>query len=105
MAKTQIALDVGASHLLNALMKEDGTIEMSGKTITIHGTDTVNILGDKTIKASGDSIGISGGSEAKIGVGGQATMYDKQKLANSGAAISSSAVGQHEITGALVKIN
>ena len=102
VAKTQIALDVGASHLL---MKEDGTIEMSGKTITIHGSDTVNILGDKTIKASGDSIGISGGSDTKIGVGGQNTMYDKQKLANSGAAISSAAVGQHEITGAIVKIN
>jgi type VI secretion system secreted protein VgrG len=102
LAKTQISLDVGSSHML---MKADGSIELSGKTITIHGTDGVNIFGDKTITASGDSIGISGGSEAKIGVGGQNTTYDKQKLANSGAAISSSAVGQHEITGALVKIN
>ncbi len=42
-AKTQIALDVGGSHLL---MKADGTISLDGKNITIHGSESVSIKGN-----------------------------------------------------------
>ena len=48
---------------------------------------------------------ITGGAEAKIGVGSQNVSCDTTKVAVSGAAINSSAVGMHEITGAVVKIN
>ena len=40
VAKTQIALDVGASHIL---MLENGTIELNAKNITIHGSESVSI--------------------------------------------------------------
>jgi type VI secretion system secreted protein VgrG len=42
-AKTQIALDVGGSHLL---MKADGTISLDAKNITIHGSESVSIKGN-----------------------------------------------------------
>ncbi|MBX6315305.1 MAG: hypothetical protein IRY99_20695, partial [Isosphaeraceae bacterium] len=77
--KTQIKLISGSSSLT---LKSDGTIELSGKNITISGTDT-----------------------AAMGVGNQSVTCDKQQVATSGAAISSSAVGKHEISGAVVKIN
>ncbi len=42
-AKTQIALDVGGSHLL---MKADGTIILDAKNITIYGSESVSIQGN-----------------------------------------------------------
>ena len=42
-AKTQIALDVGNSHLL---MKDDGTIKLDGKNVVIHGSESVSIQGN-----------------------------------------------------------
>jgi type VI secretion system secreted protein VgrG len=41
-AETQIALDVGASHLL---MKKDGSVSLDAKQITITGSDKVTIKG------------------------------------------------------------
>jgi type VI secretion system secreted protein VgrG len=79
LAATEIKLQVGASSLL---MKADGTIQLSGTDITI-----------------------SGKARTAIGVGNQNVVCDKARVAVSGAAIASSAVGKHEITGALVKIN
>jgi len=93
-AKTQIKLEVGDSSIT---MLADGTITIKGKNISI--------LGEESVVASGKKVHNLGGEEAKIGVGNQNTVYDKQKAATSGAAISSAAVGQHEITGAIVKIN
>ncbi len=58
-----------------------------------------------SIKMSATDIEITGGNSVKVGVGNQNVTCDKQKVATSGAAINSSAVGMHEITGALVKIN
>jgi type VI secretion system secreted protein VgrG len=43
--------------------------------------------------------------EVKIGVGAQSVTCDVSQVSTSGAMISASAVGTHEITGALVKIN
>ncbi|MBR0655527.1 type VI secretion system Vgr family protein [Plastoroseomonas arctica] len=93
-AKTQIKLEVGDSSIT---MLADGTITIQGKNISILGSDSVTVSSTK--------VQITGSGEAKIGVGSQATVYDKQKVATSGAAINSAAVGQHEITGAIVKIN
>lgn len=93
-AARAIQLTSGASQIT---LDQNGTITIVGKTIKIFGSDAVKI--------SGDDVGVSGGNQATIGVGNQNTAYDKQKVATCGAAVSSSAVGQHDITGALVKIN
>jgi type VI secretion system secreted protein VgrG len=78
-ATTQILLQVGDSSLL---MKSDGTIELSGKSIKISGKIDVN-----------------------VGVGTQNVLFDTEKVATSGAAINSTAKGMHEIVGSMVKIN
>ncbi len=78
-AATQIKLVTGASSIL---MKSNGEIEISGKKITISAT-----------------------AEASIGVGNQNAKFDTAKTAIAGAAIASSATGNHDISGALIKIN
>jgi type VI secretion system secreted protein VgrG len=78
-AKTEILLRCGNSTMS---LKEDGTIVIQGKDISILGTATV-----------------------KAGVGNQNMVCDVQKVTTSGAAINSNAVGMHTITGAVVKIN
>ena len=79
------------------------TLDKEGK-ITIVGKN-ISIVGSETVKVGGKSIGVQGGDETKIGVGGQNTSYDKAKVTTSGAGIASNAVGEHDITGAVVKIN
>ncbi len=78
-AKTEIFLHCGASSLS---LKQDGTIILSGKNVQVTGSD-----------------------QAQLGVGNQQVTCNVQKVNVSGAAITSSAVGMHEITGALVKLN
>jgi len=79
------------------------TLEKGG-TITVQ-CKNLKMIGDVDIKASAPKIEISGGDEVKVGVSPNLTTYDKQKVNVAGAAINSSAVGMHEITGAVVKIN
>lgn len=93
-AAMAIQLTTGASQIT---MESDGTITIVGKKI--------NIIGSASVEISGDKVEAKAGSEAKIGVGGQNTVYNTQKVAIAGAAISSSAVGEHDISGAIVKIN
>jgi type VI secretion system secreted protein VgrG len=93
-AATKISLIVGSSNLI---MDQSGKIQLSGTDILIKGTQKVTVDGDKIL--------VTGGSEAKMGVSSQNVVCDPSKVALSGAAINSSAVGMHEITGALVKIN
>jgi type VI secretion system secreted protein VgrG len=93
-AASQITVRTGDSTIT---LKKDGTISVKGKTIEIIGDDEVNISAPK--------VGITGDDELKVGVGSQQITCDKQKVNTSGAAINTSAVGMHEITGALVKIN
>ncbi len=93
-AAMAIQLTAGASQIT---LDKNGTISIIGTNIKIVGNDSVNI--------SGTQISISAGNDAKIGVGNQNTTYDKQKVSTSGAGITSSAVGEHDITGAVVKIN
>lgn len=93
-AALAIQLTSGASQIT---LDKDGNITIVGKTIKILGNDRVTV--------AGDAVGVQGGNETKIGVGSQSTVYDKQKVTTSGAGISSNAVGEHGITGAIVKIN
>ncbi|HEX4322690.1 MAG TPA: type VI secretion system tip protein TssI/VgrG [Acidobacteriaceae bacterium] len=78
-AKTEIFLHCGESFIS---LKQDGTIVISGKNIQITGAQTV-----------------------KAGVGNQNMVCDVQKVAISGAGINVNAVGMHNISGAVVKIN
>jgi type VI secretion system secreted protein VgrG len=93
-AGAEIVLRTGASILT---MKSDGTITLQGANITV--------VASETISESAPAVSIAGTNTAKIGVGGQNTVYDTGAVATSGAAINSSAAGKHEITGAVVKIN
>jgi type VI secretion system secreted protein VgrG len=93
-AKTNIVITVGSSSLK---MDKDGNIDLTGVKIKIHGSDLVH--------SDGNKVHATGGAEAKMSVGNQTVSCDPAKVSSSGAAINSSAVGMHEITGAVVKIN
>jgi type VI secretion system secreted protein VgrG len=60
---------------------------------------------DGSILLQGVKIEIVGKEQIKIGVGTQTITLDKQQIATSSAKINTTAVGMHEISGALVKIN
>jgi type VI secretion system secreted protein VgrG len=92
---TKITLVTGSSQLV---MESGGAISLTGIKITVNGKDTVNV-------SSPNKTEVTGGAEAKFGTGGQNVVTSTAKTAISGAAINSSAVGMHEITGAVVKIN
>jgi type VI secretion system secreted protein VgrG len=94
IAATEILLNSGASTLL---LKSDGTIELIGVKISINGKSLVDVCAPK--------VGVIGGEEALLGVGGQTVLCDGGQVAVSGAEITSAADGTHNIKGALVKIN
>jgi type VI secretion system secreted protein VgrG len=89
-----IVLHTGASKIK---LTNAGLIEIHGKNIVV--------IGDTDMKQSAPKLEVTGGQEAKFGVGNQNLVCDVAKTAVSGAAINASAVGMHEITGGLVKIN
>ena len=89
-----IVLHTGASQIK---LTNAGLIEIHGKNIVV--------IGDIDMKQSAPKVEVTGGQEAKFGVGNQNVVCDVAKTAVSGAAINASAVGMHEITGGLVKIN
>jgi type VI secretion system secreted protein VgrG len=93
-AGEDIEITVGDSSLK---MNKNGTIELAGKDI--------KIVGSNEVKASAPTVEVTGQQEVKMGVGSQNVTCNTMKVETSGAAISSSAVGTHEISGALVKIN
>lgn len=81
------------------------TLDAADEIFLVCGDSKLSLAKNGTIKMDGKDIDISAGNSAKLGVDSQNVICDKQKVATSGAAINSSAVGMHEITGALVKIN
>jgi type VI secretion system secreted protein VgrG len=87
------------------LVSGDSTIALfKDGTIKVH-CKNLEVIGDVSIKASAPKVEVLGGDEAKLGVGNQQVTCDKAKVSVSGAAINATAIGTHEITGALVKIN
>ena len=78
-AKEHIELHTGDSDMV---MNKDGSIRIDGKKIEIVGTEMI-----------------------QLAVGSQTVTLDKQQVATAGAKLNSTAVGMHEISGALVKIN
>jgi type VI secretion system secreted protein VgrG len=93
-AAKSITLHTGDSKLK---MESNGNITITGKVVTI--------IGDNQVRVSSKKSEVTGSQEAKLGTGSQNITTDVAKTAISGAAINSSAVGMHEITGAVVKIN
>ncbi|HEY0779262.1 MAG TPA: type VI secretion system tip protein TssI/VgrG, partial [Gemmatirosa sp.] len=93
-AATKLSIVVGAATLT---MNADGSIALNGKKL--------EIIGDTDIKVSAPTLAVTGGTKASLGVGNQQITCDTAKVNVSGAAINASAIGTHEITGALVKIN
>ncbi len=93
-AATSLSITVGSATLT---MKADGTVALNGKALSI--------IGDDEVKISAPTVAANGGKKATVGVGNQQVTFDTTKVNVSGAAINASAVGTHEIAGALVKIN
>ncbi|NJD10345.1 MAG: type VI secretion system tip protein VgrG [Gemmatimonadetes bacterium] len=93
-AGDKIELITGDSSMTLA---KDGTIKIVGKKVSIEGKDEVKVDAPK--------IAVSGGQEVKAGVGSQLVTWNTAKVSVSGAAINATAVGTHEIAGAVVKIN
>jgi type VI secretion system secreted protein VgrG len=79
------------------------TLEANG-TITIDGVHII-VRGKTDIKESAPTVEISGTQKTVMGVGTQTVTCDTAKVETSGAGITASAVGVHEISGAMVKIN
>lgn len=94
--KNQIKIESTAANI-----HEEAATEIFLRT----GSSSIKMLSDGTIEIKGVKILIEGSQEVKIGVGNQNSVYNTQKIQNSGAAINSTAIGIHEIAGALVKIN
>jgi len=103
--KTQVLIHTGDATTINML--EAGKIAINA-TDTLQlscGDCVIELKKDGTLKISAKKIEVSGAQEAKLGVGNQNITCDVSKVAIGGAAINSSAVGMHEIAGAVVKIN
>ena len=105
---TEIKLTVGAS----SITLTPDTITLNSPNIIIEGTTQIKgsspkivFAADKEATVSAPDVKVSGTKETTIGVGSQTMKCDTSKVAVAGAAISSSATGQHDITGAIVKIN
>ena len=75
----EIVLKSGLSQLV---MKRDGTIVLSGKSVTVRGTEEVTTV-----------------------VNSQSVTCNNQMVHSQGARVNSTAVGMHEISGALIKVN
>ena len=105
---TEIVLTVGAS----SITLTPDTITINTPNIILEGTTKINgsspkitFAADSEATVSAPDVKVSGTKETTIGVGSQTMKCDTSKVAVAGAAISSSATGQHDITGAIVKIN
>jgi hypothetical protein len=105
-AKDKIRLDSGDGKS-TAELRPDGKIEISSdeeiKIIT--GLRSIQLSKKGDILISGKKITISGTEETSQGVGNQNVKCDQQQVATSGAAINSVAMGKHVISGAVVKLN
>jgi type VI secretion system secreted protein VgrG len=94
LAAKKITLVTGSSSL---------TMEDNGK-ITLAGVNVI-VTGDADIQESAPKITLAGSEEVTMGVGPQSVTCDTAQVATSGSAIKATAVGVHEIVGAMVKIN
>jgi hypothetical protein len=107
VAKKQIRLESGDAKSW-AELRPNGEIEIVGteKITLISGLSSITLNKDGTILISGKDVTMSGTDVAKMGVGGQNVLCDVAMVATSSkGTINSTAKGAHEIVGAVVKIN
>jgi len=89
-----------------SITEDDSNITLDATTkVTLHvGGSTIEVTGDGvSVKAS--KITLAGTQEVKLQVGNSSITLDAKGVTTSGPKISTTAVGMHEISGALIKIN
>lgn len=99
--KASISLTSGGSSIV---LKEDGTITISGKVVSITGSDSVTVDGKAVGITGSDKAAIGSSKEASMAVSASTITCKPDGVSVAGAKISSSATGQHDIGGALIKI-
>jgi type VI secretion system secreted protein VgrG len=100
-AKDSISLTSGSSSIT---LESNGTITIAGTKVNITGSDSVTIDG-KTVSLTGsDKAAINSSKEAGLTVASSTVTCKPDGVSTSGAKVSASAVGIHEIGGALIKI-
>ena len=98
------ATTVSAGDHTVTISAGSSTISAS-KGLTLTTPKTLTAIGNVEAKVSGDKVSITGKTEVTIGVGNSSITLNAQGVSIGGAKISSTAVGVHEISGALIKIN
>jgi type VI secretion system secreted protein VgrG len=96
---------VVANNILTQSKTAKITIDAAEEIFLHCGQSMMSMKKDGTITISGQNVSVLGAQTVKVGVGNQNVVCDVQKVATSGAAINSNAVGMNTITGAVVKIN
>jgi type VI secretion system secreted protein VgrG len=96
---------VVANNILTQSKTAKITIDAAEEIFLHCGQSMMSMKKDGTITISGQNVSVLGAQTVKAGVGNQNVVCDVQKVATSGAAINSNAVGMNTITGAVVKIN
>ena len=78
---------------------------LAKKEAHITGEEKLIAIGNKEVSVSGKKVSITGTDEVVIGVGNNSIVINKQGISIGGTKITSAAIGVHEISGALIKIN
>jgi type VI secretion system secreted protein VgrG len=89
-----------------AITEDDSSVTVSApKTITlVVGSSSIELTKDG-VAISAKKITLAGTQEVKLQVGSSSVTVDAKGVSSGGPKISSAAVGIHEISGALIKIN
>ncbi len=111
--KKGLAITVATGGAATTISGGDHTITIGAgsstinakKGLTLTTPKTLTAIGNVEAKVSGDKVSITGKTEVTIGVGSSSITLNAQGISIGGAKISSTAVGVHEISGALIKIN
>ncbi|MDB5048354.1 MAG: hypothetical protein JWO30_1425 [Fibrobacteres bacterium] len=99
--KSSISLTSGDSSIT---LGSDGTITISGKKVNITGSDAVTVDGKSISLTGSDKVALNSSKEAGMTVASSTVACKPDGVSTSGAKVSASAVGIHEIGGALIKI-
>ncbi len=93
-------------------VKGDSSVEVSvDRSVIVHGDSTLgamgnlNMLCNKNMEIGGKEVMITATKKLTIGVGSSSITIDAKGVSIAGPKITSAAVGIHEISGALIKIN
>jgi type VI secretion system secreted protein VgrG len=108
-----VTLNIQDLVLLNAsankvtFTNSSGTIEFDGGKVVINAQNEIVLAcgaSSLSLKKNGE-IALSGSKEVGVGSGSSAVKVEPAGITSSGPKITSSAIGVHEISGALIKIN